>query len=73
MNVKIFNKSKCCASYASGRKQTCVGNCKWWYAEPNLRVFLYQPYIVYSIYCIRYFCGIRVCDICNNEGVNNIL
>jgi len=36
-----------------------------------LCVFLYQPYIVYSIYCIRYF-KVLVRDICNN-GVYDIL
>jgi len=51
MKVKIFNKSKC---YALVAVSNLCGNCKCWYAEPNLHVFLYQPYTVYYFYCIRY-------------------
>jgi len=50
----MFNKSKD-SSVVTLVVVTCAGNCKCWYADPNLLVLLFQPYIVYSIYFITYF------------------
>jgi len=54
MNVKIIKKSKCSRLVMLVQKETWSGNCKSPDGETICHVFLYQGYIVYFIYGIRY-------------------